>query len=221
VIEIKKTREPRMLETFRQQSGSTYANMPKNIKEEVLESLMNEQGHLCAYCMRRIPEKRKLPEGVHPATIEHWFPQNPETGEDIGQGLDYRNMYAVCAGNRGCGDKRNLTCDAKRGNTELVVNPCNGDTLISISYNAKGEIYATDLQINKELNDIFNLNCEAVSLPESRRAALYALLSDIKKNHLHGDIKLYCRRRLQELTARSEYKVPYVGIMIDWLKKHS
>ena len=226
MIEIKKLREPKRLEQYRQKPGATYADMDKDeenkdLKKEVLESLMFEQGHLCAYCMRRIPEKRKFPLGVQPVTIEHWYPQNPETKEDIGQGLDYRNMFAVCAGNRGCGDKRNLTCDAKRGNTELKVNPSKANTLIGISYKANGEIYSTDAAINEDLNKRLNLNCQAVSLPQSRKAALNGLLKDIKKQHATGDIKIYCKRRLEELKQPQEYKVPYIGILIDWLEKHT
>ena len=71
--------------------------MDKDVKEDLLEKLLEEQGHICAYCMRRIPEKRKLPTGVASVTIEHCFPRNPGTKEDIGQGLNYRNMFAVCS----------------------------------------------------------------------------------------------------------------------------
>lgn len=224
MIEIRKSREPKRLEQYRQKSGATYADMDKdeeNLKKEVLENLLNEQGHLCAYCMRRIPEKRHLPQGVHPTTIEHWFPQNPESKEDFGQGLDYRNMFAVCAGNRGCGDKRNLTCDAKRGNEILKVNPCVPDTLIGISYRANGEIFSTDAVVNEDLNKRLNLNCHAISLPQSRKAALNGLLKDIKKHHATGDIKIYCQRRLEELKQPQINKIPYVGILIDWLEKHT
>lgn len=226
MIEIKKSREPRRLEQYRQKPGATYADMDKDeenkdLKKEVIESLLHEQGHLCAYCMRRIPEKRQLPQGVHPVTIEHWYPQNPESKEEIGQGLDYRNMLAVCAGNRGCGDKRNLTCDAKRGNIELKVNPTKANTLIGISYKANGEIFSTDEVVNSDLNNLLNLNCQAVSLPQSRKAALNGLLKDIKKQHATGDIKIYCKRRLEELKQPQENKIPYVGILIDWLEKHT
>ncbi len=226
MIEIIKIREPRRLEQYRQKPGATYSDMDKDpenkdLKKEVLENLMVEQGHLCAYCMRRIPEKRQLPQGVHPVTIEHWYPQNPDSKEDIGQGLDYRNMFAVCAGNRGCGDKRNLTCDAKRGNEPLKVNPCRPDTLRGISYKANGEIYSTDATVNEDLTKRLNLNCQAVSLPQSRKAALNGLLKDIKKQHAKGNIKLYCSRCLEELKQMQDNKIPYVGILIDWLEKHT
>ena len=64
MIEIKKGREPKELVEYRQSPEASYENMDSNLKTIVLNQLMREQGHLCAYCMRRIPEKRKLPIGV-------------------------------------------------------------------------------------------------------------------------------------------------------------
>lgn len=89
MIEIKKGREPKELVEYRQLPDASYENMDSHLKNIVLDHLLHEQGHLCAYCMRRIPEKRKLPIGVQGATIEHWFPRNPDSGEDYGQGLDF------------------------------------------------------------------------------------------------------------------------------------
>lgn len=124
MIEIKKGREPDKLLRYRQQKGASYEQMDKSVKAELLEKLLQEQGHLCAYCMKRIPEKRELPVGVASVTIEHWFPRNPENKEDVGQGLNYRNMFAVCSGNRGSGCREKMTCDARRGNEAIKVNPC-------------------------------------------------------------------------------------------------
>lgn len=89
MIEIKKGKEPDKLLRYRQQAGASYEQMDKEVKDDLLNKLLEEQGHICAYCMRRIPESRKLPIGVPSATIEHWFPRNPEGKEDIGQGLNY------------------------------------------------------------------------------------------------------------------------------------
>ena len=78
MIEIKKGKEPYELLSYRKKARANYDNM--DCKQTVLESLMREQGYLCAYCMRRIPEERELPFGVKPATIEHWEAQS-KTGE--------------------------------------------------------------------------------------------------------------------------------------------
>ena len=221
MIEIKKGREPKELVEYRQLPDASYENMDSHLKNIVLDHLLHEQGHLCAYCMRRIPEKRKLPIGVQGATIEHWFPRNPDSGEDYGQGLDYRNMLAVCSGIRGCGDERNLTCDAKRGNDKLTVNPCNSKTLHSITYSHNGKIKSTDTRIDEDLNERLNLNSEVVSLPENRKQVLDALIMNIKEKHPAGDIKPYCRRKLEQIKSMDDDKIPFVGILIWWLEKHS
>ena len=54
MLEIKKRTEPRELLQYRHQQFATYADMPSEVKKKVLESLLSEQGHLCAYCMGRI-----------------------------------------------------------------------------------------------------------------------------------------------------------------------
>ncbi len=168
MIEINKGREPDKLLKYRQQPGASYEQMDKEVKEELLKKLLEEQGHICAYCMRRIPETRSLPRGVAPVTIEHWFPRNPESGDDVGQGLDYRNMFAVCSGNRGCGDTGGMTCDARRGNEPIKVNPCNANTLRGITYTSSGRIHSSDPDIDEDINKRLNLNSERNSLPENR-----------------------------------------------------
>ena len=214
MIEIKKGKEPYELLSYRKKADANYDDM--DCKQIVLESLMREQGYLCAYCMRRIPEARNLPIGVHPATIEHWEAQSA-TGED--KRLDYANMLAVCAGNRGCGDKKNMTCDAKRGNTALTVDPRKSEIISRISYRNNGIIYSDDPAINRDLNDTLGLNNEAVSLPQSRKSALDALLKKIRSTHPTGDIRPYCEKLLKAL-MQQERKTPYVGIQIWWLKNH-
>lgn len=219
MIEIKKGKEPNKLLWYRKQKGASYRDMDRDVKDELLEKLLQEQGHLCAYCMRRIPEERALPVGIPNVTIEHWYPQNPDNEEDVGQDLDYRNMFAVCSGNRGCGEERGLTCDAARKNTPIKVNPCDANTLHGITYTSKGRIQSSDPDVNRDLNDVLNLNCEAVSLPENRKRALDELIKDVNKNHATGDISIYCKRKLKQIQAIEDKKIPFEGILIDWLSK--
>lgn len=221
MIEIKKGREPGKLLRYRQQVGASYEQMDKEVKEELLEKLLEEQGHICAYCMRRIPERRVLPAGVHPVTIEHWFPRNPDDREDIGQGLNYRNMFAVCSGNRGCGNEEGLTCDAHRGNKPIKVNPCDADTLRGITYTSSGRIQSSDPEIDEDINEKLNLNSESISLPENRKQVLQALIDDVRKKCGAGDISLYCRRKLEQIRGAGDPQMPYVGILIWWLEKHA
>lgn len=47
MIEIKKGREPAKLLRYRKQTGASYEQMDKDVKEELLEKLLLEQGHIC------------------------------------------------------------------------------------------------------------------------------------------------------------------------------
>lgn len=171
MISIKKGQEPRELLTFRKQVGSSYASMPSDVKAAVKRSLAEEQGFLCAYCMRRLPQESIDDAGNATVTIEHWSPQNPQDGMPPHDPLDYRNMLAVCDGNRG-DIHANMTCDAARGNTPITVNPLSTSTLAEIYYQRNGEIHSRNKEVERDLTVTLNLNCMAVSLPENRRKAL-------------------------------------------------
>ena len=220
MIQIKKGREPDKLLQYRQQENASYEQMDKDVKEELLDRLLQEQGHLCAYCMSKIPETRELPEGVSAVTIEHWLPRNPDDKIDVGQGLDYKNMFAVCSGRRGCGSEEGMTCDARKGNSEIKVNPLDAKTLSGITYTANGKIKSSDPIIDEDINIRLNLNGETTSLSENRMQVLDSLLRDIKKRCGTGDISLYCQRRLEKIMEMDDPKIPYAGILIWWLKKH-
>lgn len=220
MIQIKKGRELDKLLRYRQQEGASYEQMDKIVKEELLDKLLQEQGHLCAYCMSKIPETRELPQGVSAVTIEHWIPRNPDEKTDVGQGLDYKNMFAVCSGRRGCGNEDDMTCDARKGNSEIKVNPLNERTLAGIAYTSNGMIKSSDPIVDDDFNKRLNLNGETTSLPENRKQVLESLISDVRKNCGSGDISLYCQRRLEKILDMDDPKIPYVGILIWWLKKH-
>lgn len=220
MIQIKKGREPDKLLWYRQQVGASYEQMDKDVKEELLDRLLREQGHLCAYCMSKIPETRELPNGVPAVTIEHWLPRNPDEKLDVGQGLDYKNMFAVCSGRRGCGNEEEMTCDARKGNSTIKVNPLDESTLSGITYTADGKIKSSDPVIDEDMNARLNLNGETTSLPENRKQVLDTLIRDIKKRCGTGDISLHYQRYLEKIMDMDDPKIPYTGILIWWLKKH-
>lgn len=134
--------------------------MPSEVKKKVLQSLLSEQGHLCAYCMSKIDEK----DEKHRATIEHCIPQ-ARTSED--ERLNYKNMVAVCWGNRDAHSNEDKTCDAKRGSLKpsqqdmKKIDVFHENTLSEIKYRADGTIYSENHDIEDDLNLRLNLNCEA------------------------------------------------------------
>lgn len=68
----------------------SYGNLPTAVKDEVKQALLIEQGHLCAYTLRRI-------DGIEDCHIEHVEPQNTTPESD----LDYSNMAACVPKNGG------------------------------------------------------------------------------------------------------------------------
>lgn len=65
MILIKKFPAPSDLETLKKEAEEQglsdkegYAKLRNPLKTKVRNLLMQEQGHLCAYCMRRIPDIR-------------------------------------------------------------------------------------------------------------------------------------------------------------------
>jgi uncharacterized protein (TIGR02646 family) len=230
LIEIKKIKEPSELAKYRNLSDASYRNMhgapsgkigsdgkEKDVYSIVLEHLIKEQGHLCAYCMKKIPEKRNQP----PATIEHIKPQS-ETGEDLR--LDYRNMLAVCSGNRNGANSRK-TCDARRGampveKQVLYINPLEVKTLRNIAYTSRGKIFSTDEKIDKNLNETLNLNGVETGLIDCRYQALASLQKEINARYPGRTVpQSYLKEVLNKLTNEKENKRPYVAILIHWLQK--
>lgn len=231
MIFIQKRSEPEGLRLLRENAArrgltpkQAYKTLRNPLKQDVLDALVEEQGHLCAYCMCRIP-RSDVPDfsQIKPITIEHVIPRNPDDGRDVGQGLDYNNLVAVCHGNRAPESEGHafidLTCDAHRENTELKkIDPCNARTLDSIEYEIDGTIKSsTDTDANYDLDQTLNLNYS--QLINERNAALEPLIQDINACLENNEqISLYIREKLASFNNESDPKTPYVGILIWYLK---
>ena len=207
-------------------SAEAYALLNHADKQVVLDALMKDQGHLCAYCMRKIPDERELPPDIDPVTIDHWLPRNPSDGVERGQGLEYSNLFAVCSGNRGkrhTRKPRDLTCDAKRNpnHAQLILNPCDASTLAKIKYKDNGEMTSEDAAILDDIQVKLNLNCmsDAVQLPEARKNVLDAFISELPVEHPEETL-LYCQEALELFENETDPKTPYVGILLWWLRDY-
>lgn len=230
MIEIKKSIAPAELVNLQQEAvhqgltaDAAYDTLRNPLKSNVIELLLKEQGHICAYCMRRIPDERK---GTPHVKIEHWNARNGEHGETCGPygALSYDNFLAVCSGNQNDwskGKEEKLTCDASRGNKKLVVNPLNAETLSTIYYTEDGLITADDPDIKKDLTITLNLNCmrDSVQLPVERKKVLDVLEEAVNAEaEAGGSVLEICTRFYHELLELDDEKPPYIGILLWWLK---
>lgn len=232
MIEIKKSSPLSELVELQQEAigqgltaDEAYDTLRNPLKKVVISQLMHDQGHLCAYCMRRIPDTRDAERGFNQpleVKIEHWNARSGSTCGAFGA-LDYNNMLAVCSGNQNgpTRKKSKLTCDAKRGDRKLTVNPTDASTLTTIFYTEDGIIKATDKTINDDLDIGLNLNCtkDAVLLPSERKRVLEAIQEEISTEIESGSDPLEsCLHLYQELLNIEDEKPPYIGISLWWLR---
>lgn len=219
MIVVQKGKEPNSLLAFRKQHpDADYEDMPTNVLKDVRSQMWEEQGHLCAYCMKKIEDPRDV-------RVEHCKPRHPqdEIKHDKKSTLEFKWMLGVCYGNsieKGV-KPEDTTCDAHKGNAELTINPFDELSVRKIKYKADGSIYSDDADINEDVTEILNLNCEAVSLPETRKNVLNVLKNEIVEKCKGKSHDAYIRE-LERIYDRLVYQrnlTPYCGIIISWLEE--
>lgn len=215
MLYIEKRQEPPELLQEKKKGLADYDGLYGAPKIAVQQSLLKEQGCLCAYCMRRI--------SLETLQIEHYIPQHPQDEDyDPALSIDYHNMLAVCIGNKKqAGVFENLTCDQHRRNTPLTVNPLDRTSIDKIKYKTDGTIYSDDPDIEKDLDDILNLNCPASYLKENRKAALDEIKKVLYKRFPRKKVpKQQLERMLTHFQELHDGKyVAFAGIVIWYLKR--
>lgn len=184
-----------------------YESLRGESKRKLLEALLAEQGHLCAYCMCRIGT-----DG-HPATIEHLIPQHPTDSAVNGElSLAYHNLVAVCDGRGGA------TCDKRRGNASMTVDPTKRHTLDSIYYHRDGRIDATDESIQHDIQTTLGLNNSRTNLCanrfESMRAIEKVVTSTFRRRGIENNRsakKSVCLKILKQFESQTNMKDEYLG----------
>ena len=199
MILIKKKSEPHSLTTYKKTINASFDNQPSKVKEDLRKSLLEEQGYICAYCMKRIEESADI-------KIEHYEARN-STNE-----LSYKNLLAVCKGNEGSSKERQ-TCDTKKGNRVLHINPQKVGDISTIFFTRNGEVKSTNLLFQKDLDEVLNLNDKFGNLISARKSALKALQKKITPMNKNQIEKLYNKLK------SAERKIEYVGILLWYLKK--
>lgn len=150
-----RNKEPKELTEFREGTpGASYDDLGKERKDIIRNSLLEEQGSICAYCMGRID--------IDSCTIEHYISQNRHDEspypkeEHKRQSLLYSNMSGVCT-------NKAEHCDKKRINKPLVIlNPHLSSCEELITYRLDGSIVPSGREKEKVKKDIatLGLNCK-------------------------------------------------------------
>ncbi|MGL5067771.1 MAG: retron system putative HNH endonuclease [Sarcina sp.] len=205
---IKKSSPPKLLIQYKKDKFASYAECDTIVKNEIKKQLLEEQGYLCAYCMKKIKFENMK--------IEHYKPQSIDPKEE----LNYSNMLAVCKGNEG-NEFEGLTCDSYKGNESITVNPLDNISIDKIIYKDDGTIYSKDSFIDSDLNNTLNLNCNAANLKINRRNVLKLAKVQMYKNKQKGDwSKAYLEKEYKAWNESKEdgSKREYSGIVLKYIK---
>ncbi len=177
-------------------------------KDNLRDYLLKEQGYICCYCMSRI----KLDE----MKIEHRQPQT----KYLSQQLDYKNLLGACIGNQGA-RPQNQHCDTKKGDSEIIVNPIEGDKNCEnlVKYRPDGKIYSDDISINHDLNETLNLNLGF--LKKNRKDALDVVIRKLDEKFSNKTwAKITVQREIEKLNTKDEngFFDVYCQFIVSYLK---
>ena len=191
----------------------TYEELSSETKAALRESLLDDQGYLCAYCMRRVSD------AAH-ARLEHVYPQSRSLREGHPeQTIDYGNMLAACDGGSGR-PASEQTCDVHKGDKLISINPFSQDDIDTIRYRRDGTICSTNPAFDRDLCETLNLNCEASYLPQNRERVLAELQNTIERaNPKTREAKRAFAKRMLSSIRSVPKKEPYVGAAIYQLER--
>ncbi len=173
---IQKSKEPRSLTEWNKRLGNKTPNwksFTQSVKNDVYQSLLQEQGYICCYCSRPISRK-----ACH---IEHFKPKSVYKNLTF----EYTNLIASCQGE----DEKKPRVPVHCGHTkrawydeELMVSPLNPSCEDFFKYSGFGEILPTD-DLDQQAaakTTIAKLALDISKLRKLRRAAIDAALQAIQ-----------------------------------------
>jgi uncharacterized protein (TIGR02646 family) len=165
--------EPQSLKDHKNTPHHFYDNYAD--KDALRKALLNEQGYLCCYCMRKIqgPTEDKM-------KIEHFKPFSIYNGingkPDLT--LKYDNLLASCKGDEGM--PKNLHhCDKTKKHSEIKLNPTNKSLMDLVKFTANGTVFTEKEDLDNEIDNILKLN---IPLLKNERKAIWESLEQIIKN---------------------------------------
>lgn len=205
---INKSYPPPLLITYKQINGATFDDMDQDVKSQLKEYLLNEQGWICGYCQQKIKNTECM-------KIEHHCEQSicNGVGGTVDRRLDYTNLMAVCMGRSSSG----LHCDTQKANfnttTGLPINisPWIIAHINGVKYSSTGLISSTNRTHDNEINTILNLNTPYL---KENRQKIWLQLFILCKGKFGNDFKQKIRRLTAPYISKAgnQYSSPYPGL---------
>lgn len=209
MIKITKGMEPTEWKLYRETPDASYAGAGGK-KKELRRALWNEQGHLCAYCMKRITisdGKQKETTRIEHIQSEEWCKKNNHR-ELL---LDYHNLVLCCQGDdaNGKAEPSLEYCDKSKKNACLSFDIFSDTFEKTLFYDIEdGTLSSCDPEIDHDINVTLNLNNPY--LRRNRLAALTAWLEAMDISPLTLEEELL---HLRTPTNNGDL-IPYCGIII-------
>jgi len=196
MIKIIKVREPSEWTEHRTTPGAEYEAKPA-----LRNSLLDEQGFICAYCMRRITYENSIIEHIKCRS------KRPDLS------MNYDNMVICCQGNINDEDH----CDKLKHDSDIAFSPFEDVFIDSLSYETKnGKIKSSNTQWQDELESILNLNNSLLKL--NRQAVIEGVIGVLAKKGytLH---QLSSQFNEWKNPDKNHKKKEYCGIVIWYIGK--
>lgn len=190
---------------------------PASVKDDLRKQLLEEQGYICCYCMSRIDYPY--------SKIEHFQPRSVYRNKQ----LDYSNLFIACCGKKidktlfyDCKTpkkkyiEKDLYCDTKKGKEALNHIKLLINIQSTLKYRKNGFIFSENSNIDKELNEILNLNCEV--LKTNREDALNQFTCELKKNGWTVSNLKSMLEKYKHKNSKGKYR-PYCEMIVYFLNK--
>lgn len=210
---IKKSPEPSRLTQWKQKLGSRtpdWKSFSQPVKNEVYESLLQEQGYICCYCSRPISRKN--------CHIEHFKPKSVYRNLTF----EYTNLIASCQGEDENKPRVPVHCGhTKRAwfDEELMVSPLDPNCEDFFKYSGFGEILPTD-DLDKRAaakTTIEKLALDINKLRKLRRVAIDAALQTVQ-DLTDAEIQQFAQA-YQQLDGEGRY-TPFCDVIVYTLKQY-
>ncbi len=189
MIFIQKGREPNAWMRYRLTKGVEFRAIP-----ELKDSLLKEQGYLCAYCMARIDKDHMK--------VEHFKPRSRYPRLKF----SYKNLLACCLGKT----QEESHCDTSKGNAEISLSPLSPSCVDTLSYESgTGKIKSSNPYYDRELDRILHLNTPIIK--QNRLKVLQGAIQALR-------IRKQLEKEWNPVDKEGKRK-PYCGIVIYFLEK--
>lgn len=218
MIYITKRNPPKKLSDYKKKPDAVYPP-PSDVKEVWRNTLLEEQGYLCAYTMERIEHGLIAGSNMPKVKLEHLNPQDGSKDND----LSHTNVVAVCNGNEGY-PREYQYADTRKLERLLDrrLHPTNIDIEKIIRYRPNGEIFTGIDELDIQLDDdkkqglsVLNLNLK--TLRDARKSAYDAVKIRLNKKNwtlsaINAEIKHF-------ESFHDNKRLPFCGFVLYMLKK--